>query len=348
MAEELELPDEVFGFGSWLLWVLATRATAVVDRAFAAGPARPSRHYGMVDGHPVPTPSLVAWLLAAAESGIPPDRLSRRDPRLDGRQKVLRTIVNRAVGGEPRLFKDSWLRELGSVCGLGEPEVQLLARSRDDEGYPVDPQALRTAIARTLRAHPAGTGRRPPAGGAAARAPSEAVARGRAVAGGPPAPGMRVDAAAAATRTLPRDIASFTGREPELRQLVGVTAVNSGVVGIHAIGGMAGIGKTTFAVHAAHQLASRFPDGQIFLPLHGHTPGQQPVDPADALASLLLTAGVAVAHIPPGLEARMALWRDRRASSCCCCWTMRLIASRSGRCCRAARGAWCWSPAAGI
>ena len=53
---------------------------------------------------------------------------------------------------------------------------------------------------------------------------------------------------------------------------------------------MAGIGKTAFAVHAAHQLASRFPDGQIFLPLHGHTPGHAPVDPEDALASLLLTA----------------------------------------------------------
>ena len=86
-----------------------------------------------------------------------------------------------------------------------------------------------------------------------------------------------------------------------------------GVVGIHAIGGMAGVGKTAFAVHAAHRLAGRFPAGQIFLPLHGHTPGQQPVDPADALASLLLTAGVSAAQIPAGLEARMALWRDRLA-----------------------------------
>jgi tetratricopeptide (TPR) repeat protein len=84
-------------------------------------------------------------------------------------------------------------------------------------------------------------------------------------------------------------------------------------VGIHAIGGIAGVGKTAFAVHAAHRLADRFPAGQIFLPLHGHTPGQQPVDPADALASLLLTAGVAAAQIPPGVEARTALWRDRLA-----------------------------------
>ena len=120
----------------------------------------------------------------------------------------------------------------------------------------------------------------------------------------------------AGTRTLPRDIASFTGREAELRQLTGTVlgaGSSGGVVSIYAIGGMAGVGKTALAVHAAHQLASRFPDGQVFLPLHGHTPGQQPVDPLDALASLLLIAGVPAGQIPPGLEARMALWRDHLA-----------------------------------
>ena len=135
------------------------------------------------------------------------------------------------------------------------------------------------------------------------RAEFEATARGRSAPGG----------VAAASRTLPRDIASFTGRQRELEQLAEAAAGAGGVVGIHAIGGMAGIGKTAFAVHAAHRLAARFPGGQIFLPLHGHTPGQQPVDPEDALASLLQTAGVAPAQIPPGLQARMALWRDRLA-----------------------------------
>ena len=119
--------------------------------------------------------------------------------------------------------------------------------------------------------------------------------------------------AAAATRSLPRDLASFTGRQRELRDLVDAAASSGGVVGIHAIGGMAGVGKTAFAVHAAHRLATGFSAGQIFLPLHGHTPGQQPVDPGDALASLLRTAGVPAAQIPPGMEARMALWRDRLA-----------------------------------
>jgi tetratricopeptide (TPR) repeat protein/transcriptional regulator with XRE-family HTH domain len=135
-----------------------------------------------------------------------------------------------------------------------------------------------------------------------ARARFEAVARGRGVAGG-----------AAATRALPRDIASFTGRMRELEQLAGAIGGAGGLVGIHAIGGMAGIGKTAFAVHAAHRLADQFPGGQVFLSLHGHSPSQPPVDPADALASLLLTIGVPAAQVPPGLEARMALWRDRLA-----------------------------------
>jgi tetratricopeptide (TPR) repeat protein/transcriptional regulator with XRE-family HTH domain len=135
----------------------------------------------------------------------------------------------------------------------------------------------------------------------------EAVARGR------PVPAVTAGGGAAAMRTLPRDIASFTGRQQELQELVDAAASAGGVVGIHAIGGMAGVGKTAFAVHAAHQLADRFPGGQIFLPLHGHTPGQQPVEPADALASLLLTVGVPAGQIPPGLEARVALWRDRLA-----------------------------------
>jgi tetratricopeptide (TPR) repeat protein/transcriptional regulator with XRE-family HTH domain len=149
----------------------------------------------------------------------------------------------------------------------------------------------------------------------AARASFEATARGRSPAAASPTVAAAAGVAAG-TQTLPRDIASFTGREPELRRLTGaVTGAGSsgGVVSIHAIGGMAGIGKTALAVHAAHQLAPRFPDGQVFLPLHGHTPGRPPVAPEDALASLLLIGGLSPALIPPGLEARMALWRDHLA-----------------------------------
>jgi tetratricopeptide (TPR) repeat protein/transcriptional regulator with XRE-family HTH domain len=130
------------------------------------------------------------------------------------------------------------------------------------------------------------------------------------------------ESAAAATRSLPRDIGSFTGREPELARLLSTLAGVAGVAGVPADGGalgicvidgMPGVGKTTLAVHAAHRLAGHFPDGQFFLPLHAHTPGQRPVSPPDALASLLLTAGVAVQQIPPGVAARAGRWRDHVA-----------------------------------
>src|SRR5262249_56520455 len=120
----------------------------------------------------------------------------------------------------------------------------------------------------------------------------------------------------AGSRGRPGVVASFTGRQADLDQLAEgqeSLAGGGGGVGICAIGGMAGVGKTTFAVHAAHRLAGRFPDGQFYLPLHAHTRGQRPVDPADALSSLLLTAGVAAAQIPPGLEARATRWRDHVA-----------------------------------
>jgi tetratricopeptide (TPR) repeat protein/transcriptional regulator with XRE-family HTH domain len=148
-----------------------------------------------------------------------------------------------------------------------------------------------------------------------------AAARGRAPAGevlAAAAGAAGAGSAAAASRTLPRDVAAFTGRQGELGQLMArwaqtAAADGGGVVSVHAIGGMAGIGKTTFAVHAAHRLAGSFPDGQFFLPLHAHTPGQRPVGPADALASLLLTAGVPAHQIPPGTDARAGRWRDHVA-----------------------------------
>jgi tetratricopeptide (TPR) repeat protein/transcriptional regulator with XRE-family HTH domain len=148
----------------------------------------------------------------------------------------------------------------------------------------------------------------------AARANFEAAARGREPAQWT-APGTHAAGKGTATRTLPRDTAIFTGREPQLEQVGAAagTMASAAAGGIYTIGGMPGVGKTAFAVHAGHQLAGQFPDGQVFLPLHGHTPGHQPVDPSDALASLLQIAGVEVSQIPSGLEERTALWRDRMA-----------------------------------
>jgi tetratricopeptide (TPR) repeat protein/transcriptional regulator with XRE-family HTH domain len=148
------------------------------------------------------------------------------------------------------------------------------------------------------------------------RAAFEAAARGRAPAATSPVHSPGTGTVAAATRALPRDVVSFTGRERELAYLMETltAAADSGdVLSICAIGGMAGIGKTALAIHAAHRIAPRFPDGQIFLSLHGHTPGQRPVDPADALASVLQASGIPSPQIPAGLEQRVWMWRDHLA-----------------------------------
>jgi DNA-binding SARP family transcriptional activator/DNA-binding XRE family transcriptional regulator len=116
--------------------------------------------------------------------------------------------------------------------------------------------------------------------------------------------------------SLPPDTLAFTGRREELDNITAAVmsaAAVGGVMAIHAISGMPGVGKTALAVHAAYELKSRFPDRQLFLDLHAHTPGQQPVAPATALAGLLAAVGVDARHLPGDLAGRTALWRDRMA-----------------------------------
>jgi predicted ATPase len=74
---------------------------------------------------------------------------------------------------------------------------------------------------------------------------------------------------------------------------------------------MPGIGKTTLAVHVGHMVAEQFPDRQLFVDLHAHTPGQRPVDPAHALATLLAADGVDPRYVPGDLDGRSAMWRAR-------------------------------------
>lgn len=76
------------------------------------------------------------------------------------------------------------------------------------------------------------------------------------------------------------------------------------------ISGMAGVGKSALALHVAHQLAKRFPDGQLHLDLHGATPGMAPLTPAQALTTLLRDLGTEPCRIPEDPEAAAALLRS--------------------------------------
>jgi DNA-binding SARP family transcriptional activator len=129
----------------------------------------------------------------------------------------------------------------------------------------------------------------------------------RPVAGGP---------GPAVPRELPAGIRHFTGRGGELRELTGLldqTTEESPTVVISAIGGTAGVGKTALAVQWAHQVAGRFPDGQLYVNLRGYDPGQ-PMTAADALAGFLRALGMAGPDIPAEEDERAARYRSLLAT----------------------------------
>ncbi|WP_158890218.1 AfsR/SARP family transcriptional regulator [Amycolatopsis anabasis] len=116
-------------------------------------------------------------------------------------------------------------------------------------------------------------------------------------------------------RQLPFDIARFTGRQAELRELDGFLADHPGnSTAIVVIEGTAGVGKTSLAVHWAHSVQDRFPDGQLFLDMRGHS-DRTPVTPDAALDTFLRAVGVPADSIPSTVEERSAMLRSRLARS---------------------------------
>ncbi len=111
-------------------------------------------------------------------------------------------------------------------------------------------------------------------------------------------------------RELPRAPRAFVGREQEMSRLCAlVDSEREHGVGIVAVHGMPGVGKTAFAVWAAHQLCGRFPDGQLFVDLRGHRAGAEPMTAAEALPALLRSLGVAAETIPGTLDGQIRLYR---------------------------------------
>jgi hypothetical protein len=114
-------------------------------------------------------------------------------------------------------------------------------------------------------------------------------------------------------RQLPSAARHFAGRAGELKALWEVLdqAVDRpGAVVISAIGGMAGIGKTALAVHWAHEVADRFPDGQLFVDLRGVGPAAGPAEPAQVIGWFLASLGVPVTQVPADPQAQAALFRS--------------------------------------
>ncbi|MER7743320.1 AfsR/SARP family transcriptional regulator [Streptomyces sp. NPDC096538] len=110
---------------------------------------------------------------------------------------------------------------------------------------------------------------------------------------------------------LPAALPSLVGREKEQEQVecLAADAEASRSVAICVVGGMAGVGKTTFATTVAHRLSDRFPDGQLFANMHGDEPDAKPRDPAEVLADFLQSLGVRHDAVPDTTQARGLMFR---------------------------------------
>ncbi|NBF00424.1 MULTISPECIES: AfsR/SARP family transcriptional regulator [unclassified Nonomuraea] len=194
---------------------------------------------------------------------------------------------------------DEWVLALlvEALCVTGQQAAALTAydtvrrRLRDELG--IDPgDRLRAAYLRLLRRS------------ASASEPTAASGADRPVRTMTPVPAQ-----------LPPAARRFSGREPQLRMLNGLLEESIPETAIALITGMAGVGKTALAVRWAHRVRDRFPDGQLFLNLGGHS-AVGPMSAADGLARCLRALGTSADQVPADQEEAAAVYRsllaDRR------------------------------------
>ena len=251
-------------------------------------------------------------LLAQGHAGAAAEKLARarglwRGPLLDG------TTIPEAVLGSARRLEDrrleaieedvearlalgqhaelaAELAELTATYGLSERlwRQRILAlhlTGRHAESIEVYHQVTRL-LDRELGATP----------GPETRSLYERIRRGDQVsawrAGSPP-------------RQLPSETAVFVGRRAELGRLDQL-GPNGGIC---LVTGTAGVGKTALAVHWAHRALDRFPDGQLYVDLHGYA-ATEPMRPIDALARFLHALGIPADRVPVDTEEAAALYRS--------------------------------------
>jgi DNA-binding SARP family transcriptional activator/tetratricopeptide (TPR) repeat protein len=260
-----------------------------------------------------------AWHLAADRAGqalalwrgqpladVPSEELSRREgPRLaELRLQALELRIDAELHLGDHASAIGELRHLAGTHPLRERFHELLVRALHRDGRRADALAAYQDARRVLIAE---LGVEP---GEELRKLHAQVLSGRN--GTAVHDGARLHDDTAVPRQLPASVPHFTGRETELAKLsAGVqtaAAERPGVVMIRAVDGMAGVGKTALAVHGAHRVAARFPDGQLYVNLRGYDP-ERPMPPADALAGFLGALGVPGPEMPAGLDERAARFR---------------------------------------
>ena len=127
-----------------------------------------------------------------------------------------------------------------------------------------------------------------------------------------PAPAPDVPTAVRVPAQLPLGLRGFTGRHDALARLDAILGESSGQptsTTVVVLSGTAGVGKTTLALHWAHRVTDRFPDGQLYVNLQGYHPGGPPVQAADVLWRFLTALGVTPQRITATVAERATLYR---------------------------------------
>ena len=215
--------------------------------------------------------------------------------------------MNREDGGLP----GRWLRQRREAAGLSQEELANRSGLSVRTVSSLERGSTRTPHPRTIRLFGEILG-------LPAEACDELIAAYRASSRGGPVAASPEPAQLAGTaglvvpRELPGLARHFVGREDELAVLSTladqVPGRAPGPVVISAIGGTAGVGKTALALQWAHQMAGRFPDGQLYVNLRGYGPGE-PMTAGEALAGFLRALGVPGPDIPAQTEQRAARYR---------------------------------------
>jgi DNA-binding SARP family transcriptional activator/DNA-binding XRE family transcriptional regulator len=228
----------------------------------------------------------------------------------------------RALAGREPLNERAHAQLMIALAGSGQQAEALelfeaLRRRLDTElAMPPGPEVAEAHL-RVLRQDI------PPAPAAPAGAGTAAIPTGQRAAApvGPTAPAVAPASGSAAAvsgsspvpRQLPTGVRHFAGREQEIGKLDALAQEASGAAGtvvISAIGGTAGVGKTALALHWAHRVADRFPDGQLYVNLRGFGPSAAPVTPGEAIRGFLSALGVAGERVPAELEEQAGLYRS--------------------------------------
>ncbi|MEV4312698.1 tetratricopeptide repeat protein [Actinocrispum sp. NPDC049592] len=115
---------------------------------------------------------------------------------------------------------------------------------------------------------------------------------------------------------LPADVTGFAGREAQLEMLDSLVPEGdqTTAVVIVTIEGIAGVGKTALAVHWAHRVRHRYPDGQLYVDLRGYAASGPPVRPLDALSRFLHALGVPAEQVPIDVDEGMGMFRTLLAN----------------------------------